>query len=113
MSDSYERIQDQAEVAFQFQRASILIEQELFFTEKQFKNPSWFPKFIHVIVPTGGNVAIPAALQWQGMLSELKGTMISNSAALEKELKTNLKSLQVCAKSKEVLELISVIESSR
>ena len=72
MSDSYERIQDQADVQFQFLRAGILLEQESFFSTDEFNDKKKFPKHLHVLVPKGQNQALAAASQWQGVLHAVK-----------------------------------------
>lgn len=75
MSDSYERIQDQADVQFQFLRAGILLEQESFFSASDFDDQKKFPKHLHVLLPKGENQPLSAASQWQGVLHAVKNSI--------------------------------------
>ncbi|EGD75564.1 WD-40 repeat protein [Salpingoeca rosetta] len=84
MSDSYERIQDRADIEFQLLRARILREQEAFMSEAKKKDPRIFPKWLHVLVPKGGGVGRPPATeQWLGVLHVLRSGIDALSAKLD------------------------------
>ena len=75
MSDSYERIQDQADLEFQYLRARILAEQEAWLSPEQRRSadPKLYPRWLHVLVPRGqGAGRVESGEQWQGVLHELK-----------------------------------------
>ncbi|EGD80207.1 hypothetical protein PTSG_10886 [Salpingoeca rosetta] len=105
MSDSYERIQDRADIEFQLLRARILHEQEKFMTKKEKRNPKLFPKWLHVLVPKGG--AGSGGVQWQGVLHALKKEVAgvdNRVSGVERKVEEQMADVQ--AKMEEALTLL-------
>lgn len=74
MSDSYERIQDRAEIEFQYLRAQIIHHIEAFLPVSVRVNEEYFPRWVHVAVPVGSGIGqVATSIQWQGVLNALKG----------------------------------------
>eukprot|EP00055_Hartaetosiga_balthica_P010180 m.42663 g.42663 ORF g.42663 m.42663 type:complete len:1323 (-) comp7069_c0_seq2:2542-6510(-) len=71
MSDSYERIQDRATIEFYRLRAQIVHEQELFFSKNERLRRDWYPRYLHVLVPSSFHEATVDA-EWQGVMHEIK-----------------------------------------
>ncbi|EGD76101.1 serine/Threonine protein kinase [Salpingoeca rosetta] len=96
MSDSYERIQDRADIEFQLLRARYLRERELFLSPAEKSDPKLFPKWLHVLVPksTGVGESTPGQ-QWQGMLTMLKMEMKTQSRASAADVKARVDELAV------------------
>eukprot|EP00050_Salpingoeca_kvevrii_P022764 m.131736 g.131736 ORF g.131736 m.131736 type:complete len:284 (-) comp9818_c0_seq6:189-1040(-) len=73
MSDSYERIQDRAEIEFLMLRSRILVEQERFCSPEELAKHA--PQFLHVLVPEGSGDMEGlggTSEQWNGVLHALK-----------------------------------------
>jgi len=77
MSDSYERIQEEAEFTVLRLKAQILIQIEMKLSKADKANPRWFPRWIHVLVPSGGNQAQLANKEWAGVLASIKSEIAS------------------------------------
>eukprot|EP00049_Salpingoeca_infusionum_P015675 m.306947 g.306947 ORF g.306947 m.306947 type:complete len:1444 (-) comp15929_c0_seq1:219-4550(-) len=79
MSDSYERIQDRADIEFQHLRARMVYKEERFMTNQQKQDPKLFPQWLHALVPKGSGVGHVSEFQWQGVLNALKSRIRSLS----------------------------------
>jgi len=88
MSDSYERIQDRAEIELQLLRATIILEQENFFSNSDFDNKKWFPPVLQVLVPRGQNKPTSTSSQWQGVLNALKQKVDDKIDSLDSKVDT-------------------------
>jgi len=73
MGDSYELIQDRSLRESVMMKARVLLEIELFMSEADKSNHTFFPKFLHVIVPEGEAKAGPS--EYQGLMNALKRKM--------------------------------------
>jgi hypothetical protein len=86
MSDSYERIQDQAALEQQRLRAGLLLELEIDMSEDDKINAK-FPSHLHVLIPKdhdetefdGGN-------QWLGVLGAIKGEISAQGEKTKKDV---------------------------
>ncbi len=74
MSDSYERIQDQAALEQQRLRAGLLLELESDMSERDTKDTDKFPPYLHVLIPKGHDeTKFDGGNQWLGVLGAIKG----------------------------------------
>jgi hypothetical protein len=74
MSDSYERIQDQAALEQQRLRAGLLLELEISIGEKDRKDTTKFPPYLHVLIPKGHDeTKFDGGSLWPGVLGAIKG----------------------------------------
>ena len=55
MGDSYEKVQESAEVEFRRQRAQLLREYEFHMSAADRNNPKYFPRWLHVLKPKGAD----------------------------------------------------------
>ncbi len=110
MSDSYERIQDQAALEQQRLRAGLLLELEIFMDEEDKKDTAKFPSHLHVLIPKdhdetkfdGGN-------QWVGMLGAIKGEINAVEESLHKEIsavQTKISAVEI--KMDEILSILKL-----
>jgi hypothetical protein len=87
MSDSYERIQDQAALELQRVRAKLLlIEIDAFMSKEQLTDNTLFPDFIHVLIPKGSNETENKATQWLGVLGAIKSHTVEQNSIMRKEV---------------------------
>ena len=110
MSDSYERIQDQAALEQQRLRAGLLLELEIDMIEEDKKDNAKFPSHLHVLIPKdhdetkfdGGN-------QWLGVLGAIKGEISEQGEKSNKRM--DAKFYAVETKISAVETKISVVET--
>ena len=110
MSDSYERIQDQADLEFQALQAGIIIKIEEFLSEKDKRDPEKFPKWLHAVVPSGkGSGKGASGMVWQGVLNDIKGQI----GTLEKQVhgEINTVKAEVNAVKMEVVAEVSAVKT--
>jgi hypothetical protein len=114
MSDSYERIQDQAALEQLRLRAGLLLELEIDMSEDDKKDTAKFPPNLHVLIPKdhdetkfdGGN-------QWLGMLGAIKGEINEQGGQTKKEISAvETKISAVETKISAVETKISAVEES-
>ena len=87
MSDSYERIQDQADIEFQALQAGIILKIEEFLSEKDKRDEEKFPKWLHALVPAGkGNGKGESGMAWQGVLNDIKGQIGAQQEQMQNEM---------------------------
>ncbi|EGD77421.1 hypothetical protein PTSG_08519 [Salpingoeca rosetta] len=87
MSDSYERIQDRADIEFQLLRARILREQDAWLTLEGKMDARRFPMWLHVLVPKGSGVGRDGgSVQWQGVLHALKKEVADKVEGVERKM---------------------------
>eukprot|EP00911_Craspedida_sp_UC1_P001051 UC1_evm1s789 len=87
MSDSYEHIQDQADIEFQALQASIILKIEEFLSEKDRRDEEKFPKWLHVLVPAGkGSGKGDSGMAWQGVLNDIKGHIGAQQEQMQSEM---------------------------
>ena len=95
MSDSYERIQDQAALEQQRLRAGLLLELEIYMREEDKKDTDKFPSHLHVLIPKdhdetkfdGGN-------QWLGVLGAIKGEISAQGEKTDQRIETKISAVE-------------------
>eukprot|EP00516_Mucochytrium_quahogii_P005543 CAMPEP_0203754062 /NCGR_PEP_ID=MMETSP0098-20131031/7719_1 /ASSEMBLY_ACC=CAM_ASM_000208 /TAXON_ID=96639 /ORGANISM=" , Strain NY0313808BC1" /LENGTH=1227 /DNA_ID=CAMNT_0050644915 /DNA_START=80 /DNA_END=3760 /DNA_ORIENTATION=+ len=92
MSDSYERIKDEASSQYEMLRAKILVDQELLITVDS-NAKDW----LHVLVPEGGNKPLVESVEWQGVLHSIN----SKNEETSKELKSLIEKGEEQSKSRD------------
>ncbi len=87
MSDSYERIQDQAALEQQRLRAGLLLELEIGMSEEDKNDTSNYPSYLHVLIPKGHDeTKFDGGNQWVGMLGAIKGEINAQGGKTNKEI---------------------------
>ena len=115
MSDSYERIQDKADVEFQMLQAGIILNIEEFLSEKEKNDPKKFPKWLHVLVPVGkGNGKGESGMAWQGVLNDIKDRIDAQEKQMQDEIEivktdVNVVKTEVSAIGNQLNELHSML----
>ena len=87
MTDSYEKIQDEAEKEMRRLKARIILGFEAMMGDK---NPDWFPMWVHVLLRKGQNIAEVPNTGWSGMLTDTKKAIKDESAEIRKETTVRL-----------------------
>ena len=119
MSDSYERIQDQAALEQQRLRAGLLLELEIYMSEDDKKDTDKFPPYLHVLIPKdhdetkfdGGN-------QWLGVLGAIKGEISEQGEKTDHRIETKINGVEtkICAVeeslNKKMDEILSILQSN-
>eukprot|EP00039_Didymoeca_costata_P004587 m.74475 g.74475 ORF g.74475 m.74475 type:complete len:1207 (-) comp12464_c0_seq1:95-3715(-) len=72
MSDSYERIQDEAEMERRRLQARIIAKYESLMGARKLESLEWFPEYLHVLVARGKNLAKVEKREWAGVLNDVK-----------------------------------------
>lgn len=99
MGDSYERIQEKAEVEVLRLRAKLILEVESFFGDAERGRKEWFPKWLHVLLPKGavaveaqGTVLKSVKTRVEGLreeMREMKKQMAANQVEVRKQMAAN------------------------
>jgi hypothetical protein len=113
MSDSYEHIQDRSVQELLYLKATIILEQEQFMKEKELTRKDWFPRFLHLLVPRGQNMAKGGKIAmgaYQGVLNELKGRLDERIGGVEEKMSVVEGHVRKMAQDMvEIRELLSII----
>ncbi len=87
MSDSYERIQDQAALKQQRLRAGLLLELEIGISEEDKKDNAKFPSHLHVLISKDHDeTRFDGGSQWLGVLGAIKGEINEQGEEIKKEI---------------------------
>ena len=60
------------------------------FSNEQRANKEWFPKYLHVMVPRGGNVPVPVNAQWQGILHAVLNSITTGVNRLSNDIRERI-----------------------
>ena len=118
MGDSYERIQEKADLEFVRLRAKLILEVESFISKDTFNNDKKrFPKWLHVLVPkddtqieTQGTVLKSVKTRVEGLKAQMK-TQIEGVEAQNVEMKAQIgrletQNVEMKAQLSEILRLL-------
>ncbi len=87
MSDSYERIQDQAALEQQRLRAGLLLELEIDMSEEDKMDTDTFPPYLHVLIPKDHDeTKFDGGDQWLGVLGAIKGEINEQGEKTKKDI---------------------------
>jgi hypothetical protein len=87
MSDSYERIQDQAALEQQRLRAGLLLELEIHMSKRKKKDKANYPAHLHVLIPKDHDeTKFGAGDQWLGVLGAMKGEINEQREKTKKDI---------------------------
>eukprot|EP00045_Choanoeca_perplexa_P017145 m.243226 g.243226 ORF g.243226 m.243226 type:complete len:1747 (-) comp17460_c0_seq1:28-5268(-) len=96
LSDSYERVQDKADVEFQKLRAAYLVELEASMLPADLQDEERFPRWIHVMLPGESQGRFDV---WTGMLGSMKGKVDERADKLEELFKKQEQKLKEILKA--------------
>ena len=90
-ADTYDRVQEKATCEFLRERARVVLDFELFMSEKERKDRRLFPQFIHILVPTGdvgvdGRVSTSAGAH-RGRLDPVKDKIAELAETQERRMR--------------------------
>jgi hypothetical protein len=94
MSDSYERIQEVAEMEERRLKAKITVRFEMMMSSRTLADPGWFPNFVVALLPGDRNQGTVQKASWAGVLNEVNSKMEAKVDGLKAEVNAKMDGLK-------------------